>query len=444
MDILSWTDAQKKAIATLQQGAYVVTCAHQPHWLGGPLFLLHKLLFLIQIARALQARMGKPVIPLFWIHDDDHDWRELAHLPDLRTRWTPSEPGRNQPFGCYSAKQIFSVYRDELQGVVGKTTSLGRDLLRCWEEGSVSEAFLRFWQEFLGQTGLLFVRAEFCRDYPFLRRLFTEHVLSARDRQIMLERWRATRSKGFAPLLRDVFPWMFVIVDGRRERVVRLSDRHFAVGAYQVSDRELIQKVEQGEWLPSPGAGLRPIWQEAICRSLWFVGGPSEIAYWLEMQPLMTRYDVAMPGMCLRDVLLFVDETQWRWITGKVVPPEMQWLRQLEATLMYQEKQIPDSTQARSLSRLLRRMHSLIHQAEQHVMRSYAQTLGVPQRQRDWLWQDRQRSTLRWLARFSSWDEVNDILDRIIQRGSQAIAETFSFPGMQIHVFQENANSLSD
>ncbi len=432
---LLWTDAQKEAFARLSRGAYVVTCAHQPHWLGGPLFLLHKLLFLIQISRVLQGRMGKPVIPLFWIHEDDHDWRELAHLPDLKTRFFPSDRWANQPFGWYSAGRLLEVYRDELRTILDGSTVLGREFLALWEEGTVTEAFLRFWQRLLGRFGLLFVRAEFCRARSILVRLFVEHVLSERDRRVMLGRWEETRAKGFTPLLRDVFPWMFVLVDGRRERIIRSGDRDFVVGSYRVSASELVHKVEEGEWVPSPAAGLRPVWQEAVCRSLCFVGGPSEIAYWLEMSPLMGRYRVGLPGLCLRDIFLFLDEGQWQWLNRQIVLPEVRWLSHLKALIREEVHAIPDTAQAQFLRGLVHRMGRLIARTERQIVRAYVRRLGLPTTRMHWLWWDRRQSLVRWLARFASWEEPIDLMHKILDKGVEAMRVSFSLPGMQIYAW---------
>ena len=69
----------------------VVTTGQQPALFTGPLYAVHKALSAAALARVLSARWSRPVVPLFWVAGDDHDYAEANHAawlrPDLgRTR----------------------------------------------------------------------------------------------------------------------------------------------------------------------------------------------------------------------------------------------------------------------------------------------------------------------------------------------------------------------
>jgi uncharacterized protein YllA (UPF0747 family) len=50
----------------------------------------------------------------------------------------------------------------------------------------------------------------------------------------------------------------------------------------------------------SPNVNLRPIYQELILPNLAYVGGPAEVAYWLQLKPLFDHYQVPYPLVALR------------------------------------------------------------------------------------------------------------------------------------------------
>ena len=51
-----------------------VTVGHQLVLAGGPAFFHHKILTAIRVARGLSQTSGQPVVPVFWMASEDHDW----------------------------------------------------------------------------------------------------------------------------------------------------------------------------------------------------------------------------------------------------------------------------------------------------------------------------------------------------------------------------------
>jgi len=61
-----------------QPGALVVTTGQQPGLYTGPLYAVHKALACAALARVLERRWQRPVVPMFWIAGDDHDFAEAS------------------------------------------------------------------------------------------------------------------------------------------------------------------------------------------------------------------------------------------------------------------------------------------------------------------------------------------------------------------------------
>ena len=62
-----------------QEDTLVVFAGQQPGLYGGPLLTLYKAMGIVKRAVQLQSQTGKPVVPIFWIACDDHDFEEVNH-----------------------------------------------------------------------------------------------------------------------------------------------------------------------------------------------------------------------------------------------------------------------------------------------------------------------------------------------------------------------------
>src|SRR5438045_4856433 len=71
--------AAEANLQRLVKGALCITTGQQPGLFTGPLFTLYKALSAIELARSAEAALGRPVVPVFWVAGDDHDFAEANH-----------------------------------------------------------------------------------------------------------------------------------------------------------------------------------------------------------------------------------------------------------------------------------------------------------------------------------------------------------------------------
>ena len=102
--------ASQSALAKLQDSrALVVTTGQQPGLFSGPSYSITKALSARGLALALERRWNRPVVPIYWVPGDDHDWQEAtaAHwisfdgtlgAASLPPRGAGSEKGYGAPY----------------------------------------------------------------------------------------------------------------------------------------------------------------------------------------------------------------------------------------------------------------------------------------------------------------------------------------------------------
>lgn len=61
------------------ENTYVVIAGQQAGLLTGPLYTIHKIISVLQLAKEKEESLGVKVVPVFWIAGEDHDMDEINH-----------------------------------------------------------------------------------------------------------------------------------------------------------------------------------------------------------------------------------------------------------------------------------------------------------------------------------------------------------------------------
>ena len=308
------------------EGAFVTT-GHQPVLLLGPLYVLYKAVTAISLAARLEETLGAPVVPLFWIASDDHDWEEVGRATILDRSDAPQtlalpvpDGGERRSVGSHvldgSGMDVLRALTDILPDTA--FTAHYMKLIRdAYAEGrSVSAAFARFLGGVLGDRGYAWVdsaRPELRRAAaPFHSRLLSDWdgILEAEAAGV-----RELAAKGFeAPISRlgDALPLFFDDGAGRH-RVGRVG------AASPESWRERLEAAPEGF---SPNVASRPALESWLLPVAATVLGPGEIAYWSQLGPLFGALDVPMPSVHPRAAWMLVEARTRRVLDRAGLSPE--------------------------------------------------------------------------------------------------------------------------
>ncbi|MBI4500065.1 MAG: bacillithiol biosynthesis cysteine-adding enzyme BshC [Gemmatimonadetes bacterium] len=295
-------------VQRLLDGALCVTTGQQPGLFTGPLFTLYKALTASAFARSLEGIVHRPVIPVFWVAGDDHDFAEANHcyVLDAQGELAELELRRRDPNSA-----LVPLYKEPLGPEIepalerldaalpeSEFRASARDWLRRHYQPSANfaSAFAGGLAELLGSQGVVVFQpshpAAKRRMAPVLARALTDaraldHALSKRAKALVAAGREAPVTVGDGATL--------VMIEARlgRDRLVLNDGRYTTRRTGETWEPAVLSGLLDRE--PdrfSANVLLRPVVEAAILPTLAYVGGPGELAYLEQADPLYERLGV--------------------------------------------------------------------------------------------------------------------------------------------------------
>ncbi len=319
----------------------------------GPLLVIYKAITLIRAAREASEKLGRPVVPVFWIAGEDHDFDEVNHVTVLTADQQLQKIKLQHPTGLrtsVSRTPIAPEQWDEVLAAFERTlmpTEFKESLmeaLRSSTEGatSLTDSFARLLSAWFGRDGLVLVDS----DDPDLRRLESPMFRRLAEQsgsinEALLRGQDKLRAAGYVPQAEvSGHGANLFVYDEQGERILLYADEG---GGYtdrkeerRYSREQLLQWAEEAPERLSNNVLTRPLMQDYLFPVLGTVLGPSEIAYWAltrdAFHTLGMRMPIVLPrlgftivegtiqknmhkyGLAIDDALYRLEEKQQAWL----------------------------------------------------------------------------------------------------------------------------------
>jgi bacillithiol synthase len=272
-------------IERLRAGAAAVVTGQQVGLFGGPLFCLLKAL-----TAAVHAEKAGAV-PVFWLANQDHDFEEINYInfpeTDHLKKFSVNVPhAEGAPVGKIAFSDEITAAVQQVQALFG--ASEVADLLAAsYRPGeNFGSAFGRFYSRACAELGIIFLNPL----DPELHRLTAPVFSKALDQtaeinQQLLDRSQELESGGYHAQVKitPTHTLCFYLEDGVRTPV-RLDDNDFVVGGRKFSRKEMLEEAQRCPERFSANVLLRPIVQDFLLPTLFYIGGPAEIAYFAQIE----------------------------------------------------------------------------------------------------------------------------------------------------------------
>ncbi|WP_417900635.1 bacillithiol biosynthesis cysteine-adding enzyme BshC [Bacillus haimaensis] len=301
----------------------VVIAGQQAGLLTGPVYTISKIISIIKLAQEQEKKLGVPVLPVFWIAGEDHDYNEINHvnIPADNSVEKISLPMKSAGKKMVSELELDKTkLREWMLKIVNSfgETAFTNDIKALLERSLQSaDNIVDFFAELIATlfkgTGLILVNASNPDlrkiEVPFFQRIINNHksitseVISA---QADLERI------GYNQMLevQENSMNIFFHIQGERELLYWDEESQTACtkdGKTALTWVQLNKKIQSNPHHFSNNVVTRPMMQELLFPTLAFIGGPGEISYWAELKGAFEALDLEMPPVVPRIGLTIVE-----------------------------------------------------------------------------------------------------------------------------------------
>ncbi|KIL44786.1 bacillithiol biosynthesis cysteine-adding enzyme BshC [Jeotgalibacillus soli] len=368
---LPQSKAVERSLKALGEDALVVIGGQQAGLLTGPLYTIHKVLSIIHLAKQQETKLGVPIVPVFWIAGEDHDFLEVNHVyvekqhqmvkkgyPErvLDKRMT-TEIEYDETI---MKKWVRSVFKDF--GETSYTNSLINKLDTAIEQSSTIVQFFSYLvMDLFKDEGLLVIDAADSAlrelERPFFLQLLNEN---RQITQLVLQQQAQIQQLGFKPMidLSSNAANLFITIDHERILLENTSEGYQDKnGFYFFSHEELHALIEEKPWMFSNNVVTRPMMQEWVFPTLSFIAGPGEIAYWAELKTAFEHMGMNMPPVVPRLNITIVE----RDVSQKINDLGLKLSSVLEHGVMKEREQYWNHVKDETMDILIKEAEEWIH-----------------------------------------------------------------------------------
>jgi bacillithiol biosynthesis cysteine-adding enzyme BshC len=290
----------------LNENTFTVTTGHQLNIFGGPLYIIYKIVTTINLARLLKiAYPDYNFVPVYWMATEDHDFAEIAsvHLFGKTFKWEQEAGGA---VGALSPKELTTIMDQFPESV-----SLFE---RAYSNNdTLADAVRQYMHELFGKSGLVTLDA----NHPLLKRQFLPVITSELSdigcSDLVRETSQSLSKMGYDTPVHAREINLFYLRENMRERIVREGDLFRILRtSKRFSQQAILEEAQNYPERFSPNVVLRPLYQETILPNLAYVGGPSEIPYWMQLKAIFESNQTPFPALIPRNFGLYVPSAEQR------------------------------------------------------------------------------------------------------------------------------------
>ena len=291
---------------------FTVTTGHQLNIFSGPLYVIYKLISTINLAEKFKSLLPEyNFVPVYWMATEDHDINEITNINlfGRNFKWESEWKGTAGKMPLHGIENIInelrivfgtSVFADELFSLIS-TAYL--------ESSNLAEATRKWVDKFLGKNGLVIIDGNESLLKQSISEILIDEVINQTSSSIIIKTTSSLEKKYHSQAKpREIN--LFYVCDNYRERIIKENDKFRVLNtSLTFTVDQIKEEINTHPERFSPNVILRPIYQECILPNIAFVGGPSEISYWLELKELFNHHNVPMPVLFHRSCLLILEKS---------------------------------------------------------------------------------------------------------------------------------------
>ncbi|MDZ7680865.1 MAG: bacillithiol biosynthesis cysteine-adding enzyme BshC [Fodinibius sp.] len=286
---------------------------------GGPLYTILKIISTIWRARQLEDALNRPVIPIFWLADEDHDYDEVRKLSVVDNRSNEVEefalPPKDGDLPTVAELAVPSNIADLQRGLKEHLydTDFSDDLWQLlngtFQSGvTFRQAFGNFINTLFSKHGLVLAGSNHTQIKDYSRQYLAESVTKYEKIRESLDTQTAAVADTYHQQVTLYDSNLFYLDNASgRTKVMHNGEGWQTDSGKEWSSEQLVNIINDNPEQFSPNVFLRPILQDALLPTIGYVAGPGETAYYAQMKGMYSCFDLEMPVIFPRLSATFVE-----------------------------------------------------------------------------------------------------------------------------------------
>ncbi|MCX7610500.1 MAG: bacillithiol biosynthesis cysteine-adding enzyme BshC [Ignavibacterium sp.] len=277
---------------------------------GGPLYTFYKIITAIKLSSFLNERFDDYYfVPLFWMESDDHDFEEVNSINILNDsnnlisifyKEINQEEELRESVGTIvfdeAINNVYSKLESELRNTEFKSKLLEK-LKSIYTIGKTfKEAFRDLLFDFFDKYGLIIFDPQDAGVKNLLKPIFLNEIKNFREHTQKLVSVSAALEERYHAQVKIKPVNLFYTLDNNRYSI-EPDENFFKLKRKrkQFTFEEILSEIENHPERFSPNVLLRPITQDYLFNTAFYIAGPSEISYFAQVNSLYEFFNLVPP-----------------------------------------------------------------------------------------------------------------------------------------------------
>ena len=288
--------ATRRHIETLRDPESIaIVTGQQVGLFTGPLYTIYKTITTLQLTEEWAAQTGRPVVPVFWVEGEDHDFEEIATAHVLHRNevvplsYEPEVEDNPGAVGRLALTDAIHEGLDRLDEVLPPSDfkpGVMERVRAAYRPGTrIEDAFAQLMRSLFEDEGLVFVNPDDARLKALSRPLFRRELEEPTVPSARIDATtQALRDQGYHAQVTARPTNLFWLADEARRPIDLGDDDTFR---FRGTDRtfsraDLLARLDDDPERFSPNVVLRPLMQDHLLPTAAYVAGPGEVSYFAQ------------------------------------------------------------------------------------------------------------------------------------------------------------------
>jgi len=278
--------------------------------MGGPLYTIYKLFTAIKLSEDLNRKHTEfNFVPIFWMAGDDHDFEEISGINLISKEneinkliyGDGNEPDLNRgPVGDLLFNETINDFKESIKKSV-RETEFSKDLFKLIEnvldhDLSLKASFFNLIYQIFDDTGLIIFNPQDKEVKKLLSPIFKKELVDYRLHTKDLLLASADLDEYYHAQVKIKPINLFMSDETGRHLIEPVENEYRLKGKRKrISENEILNILENNPERFSANVLLRPICEDYLFPTGFYIGGPGEISYYAQTIPLYKHYNLQHP-----------------------------------------------------------------------------------------------------------------------------------------------------